>query len=93
MNADGHLNAGAMIFPDIDQLDFTGPFEVLSRLPNSSFHVWWKEKMATVRKPRSSRRDRWYRRLAPVGGAVARAIAEARRATAKRIDPRLGLGS
>lgn len=40
-----HLNIGAIIFPDLDQTDFTAPFEVLSRLPNSTFHVLWKEKM------------------------------------------------
>src|SRR5260370_40072467 len=45
MNADEHLDIGAMIFPDIDQLDFTGPFEVFSRLPNSSFHILWKERI------------------------------------------------
>jgi cyclohexyl-isocyanide hydratase len=45
MNTAGHLNIGAMIFPDIDQLDFTAPFEVFSRLPDSSFHILWKEKV------------------------------------------------
>jgi cyclohexyl-isocyanide hydratase len=34
-----------VIFPGIDQCDFTGPFEVLSRLPDSTFHVIWKEKV------------------------------------------------
>jgi cyclohexyl-isocyanide hydratase len=34
-----HLTLGAIIFPNIDQIDFTGPFEVLSRLPDSTFHV------------------------------------------------------
>lgn len=41
---DRHLHVGAIIFPHIDQLDFTGPFEVLSRMPDSSFHVLWKER-------------------------------------------------
>jgi cyclohexyl-isocyanide hydratase len=36
---DTHLNLGAVLFPDLDQADFTGPFEVLSRLPNSTFHI------------------------------------------------------
>jgi cyclohexyl-isocyanide hydratase len=40
-----HLNIGAIIFPHLDQIDFTAPFEVLSRLPNSTFHILWKEKM------------------------------------------------
>lgn len=39
-----HLHIGALIFPRMDQIDFTGPFEVLSRVPDSSFHVIWKEK-------------------------------------------------
>jgi cyclohexyl-isocyanide hydratase len=39
-----HLRIGAVIFPEMDQIDFTGPFEVLSRLPDSTFHVLWKEK-------------------------------------------------
>ena len=34
-----HLHAGALIYPLMDQIDFTGPFEVLSRLPDSTFHV------------------------------------------------------
>jgi cyclohexyl-isocyanide hydratase len=38
-----HLNLGAIIFPQVDQTDFTAPFEVLSRLPNSTFHVLGKE--------------------------------------------------
>ncbi|WP_216821056.1 DJ-1/PfpI family protein [Singulisphaera sp. GP187] len=41
---DRHLNIGAMIYPRMDQIDFTGPFEVLAQLPNSTFHVAWKEK-------------------------------------------------
>ncbi|MBD3887544.1 DJ-1/PfpI family protein [Phormidium tenue FACHB-886] len=40
-----HLNIGAIIFPRLDQTDFTAPFEVLSRLPNSTFHILWKEKV------------------------------------------------
>lgn len=33
------LTIGALIFPRMDQIDLTGPFEVLSRIPNSSIHV------------------------------------------------------
>ena len=40
---DTHLHIGALIFPQMDQIDFTGPFEVLSRVPDSTFHVIWKE--------------------------------------------------
>jgi cyclohexyl-isocyanide hydratase len=38
------LNIGAIIYPRLDQIDFTGPFEVLSQLPNSAFHILGKEK-------------------------------------------------
>jgi len=34
-----HLHLGGILFPELDQADFTGPFEVLSRLPNSTFHI------------------------------------------------------
>jgi len=43
-----HLHIGAIIYPQIDQADFTGPFEVLSRIPNSTFHVLWKEVMPVL---------------------------------------------
>jgi cyclohexyl-isocyanide hydratase len=33
------LLIGGIIFPEVDQLDFTGPFEVLSEIPNSKFLV------------------------------------------------------
>src|SRR6202021_3036177 len=33
---------GAVVFPGQDQIDFTGPFEVLSRIPNSTFVVLGK---------------------------------------------------
>jgi len=52
-NMANHLNIGALIYPEMDQIDFTGPFEVLSRLPDSTFHILWKEK-----KPLRGRR-RW----------------------------------
>jgi cyclohexyl-isocyanide hydratase len=44
MNMNNQLNIGAIIYPRMDQIDFTGPFEVLSQLPDSTFHVVWKEK-------------------------------------------------
>ncbi len=45
MNAQSekHIHIGALVFPRMDQIDLTGPFEVLSRLPNSTFHLLWKE--------------------------------------------------
>jgi cyclohexyl-isocyanide hydratase len=39
-----HLTIGALIFPRMDQIDFTGPFEVLSRIPNSTIHAIAKTK-------------------------------------------------
>ena len=41
---DIHLTIGALIFPDMDQCDFTGPFEALARVPNSRFLIIWKDK-------------------------------------------------
>jgi cyclohexyl-isocyanide hydratase len=36
------LLLGGIIFPGLDQCDFTGPFEALSRVPNSRFLTLWK---------------------------------------------------
>ena len=33
------FNVGFVIFPDLTQLDFTGPQQVLSRLPESAMHI------------------------------------------------------
>jgi cyclohexyl-isocyanide hydratase len=33
------FNVGFVIFPDLTQLDFTGPLQVLNRLPNSRTHI------------------------------------------------------
>lgn len=41
-----HLTIGCLVFPRMDQIDFTGPFEVLSRIPDSTIHV-----MAKTRSP------------------------------------------
>jgi len=38
----GHIRFGALVFPAMDQIDLTGPFEVLSRIPNSTFALLWK---------------------------------------------------
>jgi putative intracellular protease/amidase/transcriptional regulator with XRE-family HTH domain len=35
-----HLQIGALLFEGIDQIDVTGPFEVLSRLPNSTYRLY-----------------------------------------------------
>ncbi len=33
------INIGFLIFPNLTQLDFTGPYEVLARVPGASLHV------------------------------------------------------
>ena len=38
----GHVTIGCLVFPRMDQIDFTGPFEVLSRVPDSTVHVMGK---------------------------------------------------
>jgi cyclohexyl-isocyanide hydratase len=38
------IQIGMLIFPRMTQLDFTGPFEALARLPNAQVHVVWKTK-------------------------------------------------
>ena len=37
-----HLNVGSLLFEDIDQIDLTGPFEVLSRIPNATHRIYAK---------------------------------------------------
>lgn len=36
---DGRLTIGCLIFPRLDQIDFTGPFEVFSRIPDVDVQV------------------------------------------------------
>jgi cyclohexyl-isocyanide hydratase len=36
---DRPLHIGILIYPDMDQIDFTGPFEVLARMPNATVHA------------------------------------------------------
>ena len=33
------MNIGMLIFPDMTQLDFTGPHEVFAQLPDCRIHV------------------------------------------------------
>jgi cyclohexyl-isocyanide hydratase len=40
--SDTHLQIGALIFENLDQMDLTGPFEVLSRVPNSTYRIFGK---------------------------------------------------
>jgi cyclohexyl-isocyanide hydratase len=44
--ADNHvmtLHIGMLLFPQITQLDLTGPIELLHRLPDSATHIVWKD--------------------------------------------------
>ncbi|HEY6859915.1 MAG TPA: DJ-1/PfpI family protein [Pseudolabrys sp.] len=48
---DIHLQIGSLLFEGLDQIDLTGPFEVLSRIPNSTYRIFGKttEPMRDVR--------------------------------------------
>ena len=37
------LSIGFLLFPKLTQLDFTGPYEVMSRLPGAEVRLIWKE--------------------------------------------------
>jgi cyclohexyl-isocyanide hydratase len=37
---DTHLQIGSFLFEGLDQIDLTGPFEVLSRIPNSTYRLY-----------------------------------------------------
>jgi len=37
-----NIQIGFLVFPDITQLDLTGPAQVLSRLPGATIHLVWK---------------------------------------------------
>ena len=39
---DTHLQIGSLLFEGLDQIDLTGQFEVLSRLPNSTYRLYGK---------------------------------------------------
>src|SRR5271165_7146249 len=36
------LHIGSLLFEGVDQIDLTGPFEVLSRIPNSTYRIYGK---------------------------------------------------
>jgi hypothetical protein len=46
VNATGHRlwaqDLGSLLFEGVDQIDLTGPFEVLSRIPNSTYRIYGK---------------------------------------------------
>ncbi|MFC5460407.1 DJ-1/PfpI family protein [Massilia niabensis] len=37
-----HIQIGFLLFPNLTQLDLTGPVQILSRLPNAKVHLLWK---------------------------------------------------
>jgi cyclohexyl-isocyanide hydratase len=39
---DVHLQIGSLLYEGLDQIDLTGPFEVLSRIPNSTYRIYAK---------------------------------------------------
>ena len=39
---DTHLEIGSLLFDGLDQIDLTGPFEVLSRIPNATYRIYAK---------------------------------------------------
>lgn len=40
---DKPIQIGMVLFPELTQLDLTGPFEVFARLPNAEVHLIWKD--------------------------------------------------
>jgi cyclohexyl-isocyanide hydratase len=42
ISPDRHLEIGSLLFDRLDQIDLTGPFEVFSRLPNSTCRIYAK---------------------------------------------------
>ena len=40
ISPDTHLQIGSLLFEGLDQIDLTGPFEVFSRIPNSTYRVF-----------------------------------------------------
>ncbi|KQW23296.1 AraC family transcriptional regulator [Afipia sp. Root123D2] len=42
ISPDIHLQIGSLLFEGLDQIDLTGPFEVLSRIPNSTYRLYGK---------------------------------------------------
>jgi cyclohexyl-isocyanide hydratase len=40
--SESHLQIGSLLFEGVDQIDLTGPFEVFSRIPNSTYRIFGK---------------------------------------------------
>jgi cyclohexyl-isocyanide hydratase len=54
ISQDSHLQIGLLLFEGVDQIDLTGPFEVFSRIPNSTYRVFGRT-TAPVRDARGLR--------------------------------------
>ena len=58
------FNVGFVIFPDLTQLDFTGPLQVLARLPQSATHIVAKSEAPVRQRLRAQpRADAHFREL------------------------------
>jgi cyclohexyl-isocyanide hydratase len=42
------VEIGLLLFPQLTQLDLTGPFEVLARLPDARVHLVWQDTQSVV---------------------------------------------
>jgi len=51
-DSERHLQIGSLIFDGMDQIDLTGPFEVLSRIPNSTYRLFGTGGARTVKDTR-----------------------------------------
>jgi cyclohexyl-isocyanide hydratase len=40
------LHIGILVFPNVQQLDLTGPYDVFASIPNAKVHLIWKERAA-----------------------------------------------
>ena len=52
------FRSGLLVFPNLTQLDLTGPYEVLARLPGAETLLVWKN-LDPVRSEQASRSSRW----------------------------------
>jgi hypothetical protein len=72
-----HLNIGSLLFEGLDQIDQTGPFEVLSRIPNVTHRIYARlaapvrdlQACASRRMRRSPMRHGWTSCTSPAGAA------------------------
>jgi hypothetical protein len=49
------FNVGFLIFPELTQLDFTGPQPVLARLPQSAMHIIANQRLLYLARAAQSR--------------------------------------